>query len=76
MRNSAISSPILRTSWRRDSASSFLPAFMSVIVTSSSSQTDSQISGNTVHIVVVQTNADYAPAVGHDGTGTVVAQIC
>jgi len=53
-----------------------LPAFMSVILTSASSQTNSLITGNAVHMVVVQTNADYAPAVGHAGTGLVVAQIC
>jgi hypothetical protein len=53
-----------------------LPAFMSVIVTSSSAQSGSQISGNTVHLVVVQTNPGYASDVGHAGTGVVVAQIC
>jgi hypothetical protein len=53
-----------------------LPAFMGVIVTSSASQSGSQISGNTPHIVVVQTDPGYAPAVGHAGTGTVVAQFC
>jgi len=49
---------------------------MGVIVTSSSSRSDSQISGDTVHMVVVRTNPGYAPAVGHAGTGVVVAQIC
>jgi hypothetical protein len=49
---------------------------MSVIVTSSSAQSGSQISGNTVHLVVVQTNPGYASDVGHAGTGVVVAQIC
>ena len=49
---------------------------MGVIVTSSASQSGSQISGNTPHIVVVQTDPGYAPAVGHAGTGTVVAQFC
>jgi hypothetical protein len=53
-----------------------LPAFMGVIVTSSSSQSGSQISGDTAHIVVVQTDSGYAPAVGHAGTGTVIAQYC
>src|SRR5438094_814593 len=53
-----------------------LPAFIGVIVTSSSSQSGSQISGDTVHMVVVQTNNGYAPAVGHAGTGRVVAQVC
>ena len=49
---------------------------MGVIVSSKISQSGSQISGNTVHIVVVQTNSGYNPNVGHAGTGTVVAQVC
>ncbi|HEY3922716.1 MAG TPA: PKD domain-containing protein [Gaiellaceae bacterium] len=53
-----------------------LPAFMGVIVTSSTSQSGSEISGNTVHMVVVQTNAGYSNDPGHPGTGTVIAQIC
>ena len=53
-----------------------LPAFIAVVVTSSSSQSGSQISGNAVHMVVVQTDPGYGPAVGHAGTGTVVAQVC
>jgi hypothetical protein len=47
-----------------------------VIVASSISQSGSTISGNTVHMVIVQTNPGYAPNPGHAGTGTVVAQIC
>jgi uncharacterized repeat protein (TIGR01451 family) len=53
-----------------------LPSFMAVIVSSSISQSGSTISGNTVHMVIVQTNPGYAPDPGHAGTGTVVAQIC
>jgi hypothetical protein len=53
-----------------------LPAFMAVIVTSSSSQSGAQISGDTVHLVVIQTNPGYAPDPAHAGTGRVVAQIC
>ena len=53
-----------------------LPEVMGVIVASSISQSGSTISGNTVHMVVVQTNPGYAPDPGHAGTGTVVAQIC
>jgi hypothetical protein len=49
---------------------------MAVLVTSSSSKSGSQISGNTTHIVIVQTDPGYAGNPGHDGTGTVVAQIC
>jgi hypothetical protein len=53
-----------------------LPSYMGVIVTSSTSQSGSQISGDTQHIVIVKTNTGYAPNVGHAGTGTVVAQLC
>jgi hypothetical protein len=53
-----------------------LPSFMGVIVTSAVSKSGSQISGNTVHIVVVQTDPGYGPNPGHAGTGTVVAQVC
>ena len=49
---------------------------MGVIVSSKISQSGSQISGNTVHLVVVKTNTGYAPDPGHAGTGTVVAQVC
>jgi hypothetical protein len=53
-----------------------LPSFMGVIVTSHSTKSGPTISGDTVHIVVVQTNPGYAPNPGHRGTGTVVAQVC
>jgi len=74
--------PSCGANWSTDPANSApspagpLPAFMAVLVTGLSSQSGSQIFGNTVHMVVVQTKAGYAPAVGHAGTGTVVAQIC
>jgi hypothetical protein len=53
-----------------------LPAFMAVIVTSSVAKDGSEISGNTVHIVVVKTDPGYAANPGHAGTGTVVAMVC
>jgi hypothetical protein len=53
-----------------------LPAYMAVIVTSASSKAGSTIYGNTVAIVVVQTNAGYKNDPGHAGTGTVVATLC
>jgi uncharacterized repeat protein (TIGR01451 family) len=53
-----------------------LPTYMAVIVSSSISRSGSTISGNTVHMVIVHTNAGYAPDPGHAGTGTVVARIC
>jgi hypothetical protein len=49
---------------------------MGVIVASSITNSGSTISGNTLHIVVVQTNSGYEPNPGHAGTGTVVAQVC
>jgi len=49
---------------------------MAVIVSSTISKSGSTITGDTVHEVVVKTNAGYAPNPGHAGTGTVVAQIC
>jgi hypothetical protein len=74
--------PSCLISWTADPGSSTpppagpLPAYMAVIVTSSVSQSDSAIFGNTVHIVVVKTDPGYAPDAGHSGTGTVVAQVC
>jgi hypothetical protein len=53
-----------------------LPQFMAVVATSSASQSGSQISGNTVHIVIVQVNPGYQPNPGHAGRGTVVAVVC
>jgi hypothetical protein len=70
------------TAWTTDPGNSTpppagpLPAYMAVIVSSKVSQAGPAISGNTVHVVVVKTNPGYAPAVGHAGTGTVVATIC
>ncbi len=76
------STPACGIGWSTDPGNSTpppagpLPAFMGVIVTSSSSQNGSTISGDTVHIVIVQTNPGYAPDPGHAGTGTVVAVVC
>ncbi|HEX4677702.1 MAG TPA: Ig-like domain-containing protein [Gaiellaceae bacterium] len=67
--------------WSTDTGSSgsqpsgTLPTYMAVIQTSSSRKSGSRISGDTVHIVVVKTNAGYAPNAGHDGTGTIVATV-
>jgi hypothetical protein len=68
-------------SWSADPGSSStppagaLPTYMDVIVASSTSKSGSSISGNSVHIVIVKTDAGYAGNPGHDGTGTVVATI-
>jgi uncharacterized repeat protein (TIGR01451 family) len=70
------------TNWTTDPGNSTpppagpLPPYMAVIVSSSISKSGSTISGDTQHIVIVQTNPGYAPNPGHAGTGTVVAQIC
>ncbi len=53
-----------------------LPAFMGVIVTDSVTKAGSANSGDSIHIVVVQTNPGYAPNPGHQGTGKVVAVVC
>ena len=53
-----------------------LPDFMGVIVTSSASKSGPVVSGDTTHIVVVQTNPGYDDDPGHAGTGKVVAQLC
>ena len=74
--------PSCGTGWSTDPGNSApppagpLPAYMAVIVTSKVTKTGSQISGNTVHIVVVKTNAGYDANPGHAGTGTVVATVC
>jgi hypothetical protein len=53
-----------------------LPAYMAVIVTDRNHKTGAVISGDTISIVIVKTNAGYANNPGHPGTGTVVATIC
>jgi PKD repeat protein len=76
------STPSCGTDWSTDPGNSApppsgpLPAFIGLIVTSSTSKSGSQISGNTVHVVVVRTNPGYSDNPGHPGTGTVVAQVC
>jgi uncharacterized repeat protein (TIGR01451 family) len=53
-----------------------LPAFMGVIVASSIDKDGNAITGNTVHVVVVQTQPGYSSDPGHAGTGIVVAKVC
>jgi hypothetical protein len=53
-----------------------LPAYLAVIVTSSTGKNGPTITGNTLHIVIVKTNPGYAPNPGHAGTGTVVSVVC
>lgn len=52
-----------------------VPAYMSVVVSSSITQSGSSISGNIVHVVVVSTKSGYEGNPGHAGTGTVVWDI-
>jgi hypothetical protein len=74
--------PSCGTGWGADPGNSTpppngpLPAVMGVIVSSKITKSGSQISGDTVHIVVVKTNPGYQPNPGHVGTGTVEAQVC
>lgn len=74
--------PSCGVSWSTDPGNSApppagpLPKYMAVIVTSSAAKSGAAVSGNTVHIVIVRTNAGYAPDPGHAGTGTVVSQVC
>ncbi len=49
---------------------------MAVLVTSTTTKSGSQISGNTPRIVLVKTNAGYAADPCHTGTGTVIATLC
>jgi hypothetical protein len=53
-----------------------LPSFMGVIVSSSIDKHGSSISGNVVHIVVVQTGGGSVSNPGHAGTGTEITQFC
>lgn len=55
---------------------STVPGLMAVIVTAHVSQRGPVISGDIVHIVLVQTNPGYGPNPGHAGTGTIVATLC
>ena len=53
-----------------------VPAYMGVVVSTAVGQSGSTLSGDAFRIVVVQTNAGYAPNPGHAGTGTVIAEFC
>jgi hypothetical protein len=72
--------PAIGSAWSTDPGNSAsppagpLPTYMLVIVSSSISKSGSQISGNTLHLVVVEVNSGYDGNPGHAGTGTVVAQ--
>ena len=47
-----------------------------MIVSSKVSQKGSTISGQILHIVVVEVNPGYGPAPGHPGNGKVIGSVC
>lgn len=53
-----------------------VPNRMAVIVASHITKKGAVISGDIVHIVLVQTNPGYGPNPGHLGTGTIIATLC
>jgi Tol biopolymer transport system component len=55
---------------------STVPEYMAVIAASSITKSGSTISGNTLKIVIVKTDAGYSPSPGRNGTGTVVGVLC
>jgi len=57
-------------------APSSVPTYMAVIVTGTVTKSGSTIRGDSVHIVIVKTNAGYGPEPGKPGTGTVVGELC
>lgn len=73
--------PVCGTSWTTRPGNSsgppaVLPSYMGVLGASSIAKTGAAISGNAPAIVVVRTDAGYAPSPGYVGTGAVVAQYC
>jgi uncharacterized repeat protein (TIGR01451 family) len=53
-----------------------VPSYMGVIVADSVTKSGTTVNGHYVKIVVVQTNAGYAPGPSNSGTGTIVATFC
>lgn len=53
-----------------------VPAVMAVIVSTHVTKKGPVISGDILHIVLVQTNRGYGPNPGHPGTGTIIATLC
>jgi hypothetical protein len=65
------------SSWSTDPGNSSqppssVPTYMAVIVSSAISKSGSTISGNTVRLAIVRTDAGYAGNPGHPGTGTII----
>jgi hypothetical protein len=53
-----------------------VPSYMGVLVSSSVAKSGNEIDGTWGKIVVVKTNAGYAPNPGHPGTGQIIATFC
>jgi hypothetical protein len=53
-----------------------VPSYMGLVVAGSVTKSGSSVNGVWGRIVVVRTDAGYAPGPGHAGTGTVVATFC
>jgi len=53
-----------------------VPSYMAVIVSSSIAKSGSTISGDSMQIVIIKTNAGYGSDPGHRGTGTVIGVLC
>jgi len=45
-------------------------------VTGTVTKSGSTISGDSLHIVIVKTNAGYSPQPGKPGNGTIVGELC
>ena len=53
-----------------------VPSYTAVLVSSSITKDEAQISGNSVHVALVRTDPGYGPTPDQAGTGTVVFMIC
>jgi hypothetical protein len=73
--------PTCGGTWKSDPGNSSgppptIPPYITVIATSSASQSGSVISGDNRKIIVVKVDLGYASDPGHPGTGTVVSVTC
>jgi hypothetical protein len=74
-------SPICVGSWSAHPGDSSappatVPAYTAVLVSSDITRDEAQISGNSIHIALVRTDAGYGPSPDSPGTATVVYMIC
>ena len=73
--------PTCGVSWTTDPGNSppppaTIPAYLAVIVSSSIGKSGPVIGGDTLHLVIVKTDAGYQGNPGHAGTGTIVGVVC